>query len=345
MHNSMRWHWVTFALFLFVTGLCAEGHHGANALSRKGHANRVVQPQPPSYDPAAIANPNQPDTAEGDRGSAVLRIQILLGRAHFSSGVLDGQFGTNLKRTVAAYQAKQHIPHDGVVNAATWAALNRDMAPPLVSYAIAADDLKGPWVNVPGSMEEQAKLPYLGYASPLEELAERFHVSEAVLQALNPGADFGREGQVIQVPNVLIMPPAQANKVVVSRSESSIRVYDDVGKLVAFYVCTSGSEHDPLPIGDWKIQGVRRNPEFHYNAKLFWDAKDPDATAVIKPGPNNPVGLVWIDLSKDHYGIHGTPDPSKIGHASSHGCIRLTNWDALELAAIVKPGTPAMLRE
>ncbi len=298
-----------------------------------------------AIDPGVVANPNQPDTSDGDRGSAVLRAQILLGRAHFSCGELDANFGVNLRKTVAAYQAEQHLPNTGVIDAATWAALNRDTAPLLVNYTIAADDLKGPWVNVPRDMLAKARLASLGYSSPLEELAERFHASQAVMKALNPAADFGHEGQVLLVPNVMTLPPGQAANVVVGRSESSVRVYDPTGKLIAFYICTSGSEHDPLPIGDWKIRGVQWNPVFHYNAKLFWDAKDKDAKALIKPGPNNPVGVVWIDLSKEHYGIHGTPDPSKIGHTASHGCIRLTNWDAAELAAMVKPGTPALLRD
>jgi lipoprotein-anchoring transpeptidase ErfK/SrfK len=132
---------------------------------------------------------------------------------------------------------------------------------------------------------------------------------------------------------------------VVSKSESSVRAYDENGKLLAFYSATIGSEHDPLPLGEWKINGIARNPQFHYNAELFWDAKDRNDRQTLPPGPNNPVGPVWIDLSKEHYGIHGTPEPGKIGHTESHGCIRLTNWDALELAAIVRPGTPATLKE
>jgi lipoprotein-anchoring transpeptidase ErfK/SrfK len=137
------------------------------------------------------------------------------------------------------------------------------------------------------------------------------------------------------------MPPGAAARIVVSGN--SVRAFDAEGKLLAYYAATTGSEHDPLPIGEWKIQGVARNPKFHYNANLFWDAKKSDDKATIQPGPNNPVGLVWIDLSKDHFGIHGTPEPGRVGHASSHGCVRLTNWDAMELASMVKPGTPAIL--
>jgi lipoprotein-anchoring transpeptidase ErfK/SrfK len=296
-------------------------------------------------DAAGVSDANQPDLKLGDKGSGVLRAQILLDRQHFSCGQLDGNFGTNLQKTVSAYQAERKIPVTGSVDAPTWQALNSDSAPVLIQYTITDDDEKGPWVTVPADMLEKAKLPYLGYSSPLDELAERFHVSQAALKALNPGADFSKTGQSLMVPNVLTLPPGQAATVVVGRAESSVRVYDAEGELIAFYMATTGSDHDPLPIGDWKINGVQKNPRFHYNAQLFWDAKDKNAKAVIQPGPRNPVGLVWIDLSKEHYGIHGTPDPSKIGHTFSHGCIRLTNWDALELAAMVKPGTPALLRE
>jgi lipoprotein-anchoring transpeptidase ErfK/SrfK len=274
-----------------------------------------------------------------------VRAQILLGRAHFSCGEIDGDFGTNLQKTLGAYQQERKLPATGKVDAATWAALNTDTASVLIEYTITPDDEKGPFAPVPKDMMKQAALPALGYASPLEELAERFHESPRLLQALNPGANFANAGQMLIVPNVLTMPPAPAATVVVTKSESSVRAYDAEGKLLAFYSATIGSEHDPLPIGEWKIRGVGRNPDFHYNAKLFWDAKSPDEKATIKPGPNNPVGLVWIDLSKEHYGIHGTPEPSTIGHTTSHGCIRLTNWDALELASMVKPGMPASLRE
>jgi lipoprotein-anchoring transpeptidase ErfK/SrfK len=303
---------------------------------------------PVSFDPDQIGSTNQPELRQGDKGSGVARAQILLARAHFSCGQIDGDFGTNLEKTVAAYQGERHLPVSGALDSATWAALNADRAPLLIHYIVSEDDEKGPFVEVPKDMLAQAKLPYLGYGSPLDELSERFHSSPALLKALNPDATFTQAGEDLLVPNVLVMPPGgpgTAARVVVSKSESSVRAYASDGHLLAFYVATIGSVHDPLPIGDWKILGVSHNPEFHYNANLFWDAKDPDAKAVIRPGPRNPVGLVWIDLSKPHYGIHGTPDPSLIGHTFSHGCIRLTNWDAVELAGMVKPGTAAILKE
>jgi lipoprotein-anchoring transpeptidase ErfK/SrfK len=194
-------------------------------------------------------------------------------------------------------------------------------------------------------MEEQAKLEYLGYASVLEELGEKFHSSPELLSALNPGANFELAGQLLTVPNVIVNAPARAGSIVISKAESSVRAYDSSGNLLAFYVATIGSEHDPLPIGEWKIKGVYHKPKFHYDATLFWNAVDTTEKETLAPGPNNPVGMVWIDLSKEHYGIHGTPEPGKVGHATSHGCIRLTNWSALELAGMVRPGMPATLKE
>jgi len=281
----------------------------------------------------------------GAKGPEVVRAQILLDRAHFSCGQIDGVYGTNLTKTVTAFEQFRNLPADGNVGTETWAALNADTAPVTITYTIDPQDVAGPFGKVPSSMMEQAKLPWLGYASSLDGLAEKFHSSPSLLQALNPGKDFSKAGEQIVVPNVITMGPGAAASVMVSKSDSSVTALDAQGKVLAYYVATVGSEHDPLPIGDWQIKGVARNPKFHYNPELFWDAHRHDEKAVIQAGPRNPVGVVWIDLSKDHYGIHGTPDPSKIGHAESHGCIRLTNWDASQLADMVKPGTPAILKE
>jgi lipoprotein-anchoring transpeptidase ErfK/SrfK len=322
------------------------GHAGAQPRKLRGRADRVWQPPPVVSDAGEITSPVHPPLDFGAAGAGVVRAQILLSRAHFSCGQIDGNFGSNLQKTVLAFQQDRRLPEIGSVDSATWAALNADTAPALTKYTISSEDEKGPFGKLPSTMKRRAELPYLGYQSPLDELSERFHASPNLLQALNPGMDFSKPGQELLVPNVLTMPPgAAAAQIVVSRPETSVRAYEGSGRLLAFYVATIGSEHDPLPAGEWKINGQRRDPYFHYNAKLFWDAKDKDETAVIKPGPRNPVGVVWIDLSIPHYGIHGTPDPGLVGHAYSHGCIRLTNWDALELASMVKPGVPAILKD
>jgi len=297
------------------------------------------------YDLAAVNNPATTDQLEEkSEGSAVLRAQILLDRAKFSVGEIDGRMGTNALQAIAGFRAARGLPAGTTVDADVWKALN-EAAPALVEYTISADDVKGPFVNVPANMMLKAKLMYLGYSSPLEAIAEKFHIDPALLQRLNPGSKFSVAGQKIYTPNVLTVVTVKASRVAVSKSKSTVTVFNDLGQVIAQYPCTSGSEHDPLPIGDWKITGVFKNPKFNYNPDLFWDAKPKDSKATIAPGPNNPVGVVWIDLSKEHYGIHGTPSPGQIGHAESHGCIRLTNWNAIELAGMVEKGTPVSLTE
>jgi lipoprotein-anchoring transpeptidase ErfK/SrfK len=179
----------------------------------------------------------------------------------------------------------------------------------------------------------------------LELLGEKFHASPDFLKKLNPGARFAA-GETIRVPNARAQAPAAERgevQVVVSKSNGTLTV-DRGGDVLFFAPVTSGSEHDPLPIGDWKVTGVAKDPSFHYNPDLFWDADPTHAKAKIPAGPNNPVGSVWIDISKEHYGLHGTPEPRTIGRSESHGCVRLTNWDALTLAGLVKPGTPVLFR-
>jgi lipoprotein-anchoring transpeptidase ErfK/SrfK len=216
-----------------------------------------------------------------------------------------------------------------------------------VSYTITAEDLAGPFTPIPTEVADQAKLPVMGYENPAEALGEKFHVSPKLLALLNPGTSFDRAGTVIQVPNVARPALAKTAGMIVrvSKRQSAVEAVDANGTVLARYPATLGSEHDPLPLGKWKINGVEWNPRFHYNPDLFWDADASDKKEKLAPGPNSPVGLVWIDLSKPHYGIHGTPVPSTIGKTTSHGCIRLTNWDATELAKIVAPGTAAILGE
>jgi lipoprotein-anchoring transpeptidase ErfK/SrfK len=329
------------ALFLTVSTLYAATG------SRRVHRLPPKHPSRPTFDAGIINNPGTTgQLALHDSGSAVVRAQVLLDRDHFSQGQIDGTFGANMSNSVRAYQGSHGLLTDGIVNAGTWQSLNTDTLPILVQYTIADKDVAGPFEPAPQEMMEKATLPALNYSSPLDELAERFHTSPGLLRSLNPGQQFDQAGAQILVPNVDRTPITdQAAYVVVRKDCSCVEVWDARNKLIAHYPATMGSQHDPLPIGEWKMSRPRWNPIFFYNPDLFWDANSKDAKATIKPGPRNPVGVVWIPLSKEHYGIHGTPDPSTIGKAQSHGCIRLTNWDATELGSMVREGMRASLRE
>lgn len=316
----------------------------AKTKARKKSA--VRKPAAPSFHFEVVNNPATASlVARGASGGAVLRAQILLDRARFSPGEIDGSYGSNVAKAIAGFQKAHGVEETGVVDPATWKLLNADSAAVLVRYTLTAQDVAGPFQPIPEDMMEKAALPALGYTTPLEALGENFHASPKLLTKINPRKSFDKEGEEIVVPSVRSSAPPKVAKVVVDDSDKTVAAFDAGDKLIAQYPATTGSEHDPLPVGTWKINGVSKNPSFHYNPDLFWDAESKDEKATIKPGPNNPVGVVWIDLSKPHYGIHGTPEPSTIGKTQSHGCIRLTNWDAAELAQMVAPGMPAILQE
>jgi lipoprotein-anchoring transpeptidase ErfK/SrfK len=290
---------------------------------------------------------NRPTRSTQPVGRTELEVQILLDRAGFSSGEIDGKGGKNSREALAAFQSSRGFPPGARSRRALLLALGAGTVKPIILYTITAADVAGPFnKTIPEDMTEMAKLPGLYYTSVLEELGEKFHSAPALLKSLNPRTRF-TAGQHIRVPNVLGTAPSQAGavKVVVSKRASSLSVYDEKGQIIFYAPVTSGSDHDPLPIGSWEITEVRRNPIYNYNPDLFWDANPANATAKIAAGPNNPVGVVWMGINVPHYGIHGTPDSGEIGHSKSHGCVRMTNWDASRVADLVKDGTPVVFED
>lgn len=287
---------------------------------------------------------NLPTSTTGVAGQ--LRAQILLDRARFSPGEIDGRVGSNQRRAVRGYQLARGLPGTGELDAETWTALNADAPAAVIAYTLTAQDVGQTFAKLPKGMLEQSKLKALGFESIEEALGERFHASPALLKQLNPNIGFSKAGTQILVPNVADIPALpKASKLVVDKSDSTLTLFDSAGKPVAQFPVSSGSERDPLPIGEWKIVATAVNPTYHYNPKLFWDADPSHTKATLAAGPNNPVGTRWIDLSKPHYGLHGTPAPSSIGKRQSHGCVRLTNWDAERVAAAVDSSVPVMMQE
>ncbi len=300
----------------------------------------------------------------------IMHAQVILDSLGFSPGIVDGREGQSLTAALKAFQLTRGLEPSGELDRATLGALHpyRERRP-ITRVTIDPAMLQGPFINpMPDEPEDQAKLPALGYTRPLEKLAEMFHTTPEILVELNPGGGTIAPDRAFFFPNVLpasrdyqgeLKPewrqtlsdlnidarqPA-GDHVVVDKSEKVLKVFDAENRLVAQFSATMGSQHDPLPIGTWKINVVDTNPKFHYNPDLFWDAEKDDEKAMLPPGPNGPVGVVWLDLSKEHYGIHGTPEPQTIGRTQSHGCIRLTNWDAARLALMIKPGAEAVFQE
>jgi len=300
-----------------------------------------------NLDAVAVNDAARPEKqpATDKLNASVTKLQILLDRAQFSPGQIDGKFGENAQKAMKAFAEQNGIAFDKTIAPELWDQLNAASEGPVaVDYTITDADVKGPFLKrLPAKLDEMKSLEALSYTSPLEGLAEKFHMSEELLKTLNPRKAFDKSGETIVVANV----PAQRElpriaRVEIDKTRATLKAFDGSGRLIAFYPATIGSPDRPTPMGTLKVTGTHEQPTYHYNPEYKFKSVKSKRPFDIKPGPNNPVGSYWIGLSAQGYGIHGTAEPDRVSKSASHGCIRLTNWDARVLGENVKRGTPVV---
>lgn len=280
----------------------------------------------------------------GSRRQDVLAVQAMLDRSRHSPGVIDGYMGGNTRRAIRYYREANGLPPGEELDARLIRALIEAKTGDVFStYTITPADVEGPFYEVPSDMAAMAELDRVGWRSPREKLADRFHMDEDFLAALNPDADFGSAGtQIAVISHGDEALAGDVDRIEIRKADNSVVALDSAGTVLASYPATIGSSQFPSPSGTMQVAAVA--PEANYTFDPDGREWGPDQTLIIPPGPNNPVGGIWIDLSKDGYGIHGSPDPQLIGKTASHGCVRLTNWDAQELAAAVSQGVTVAFR-
>jgi lipoprotein-anchoring transpeptidase ErfK/SrfK len=271
----------------------------------------------------------------------IVKAQVLLSRRSVSPGVIDGVDGENFRKAVAQFRRQARLLDGEEVDELTWLSLGGDATTDVIAeYTLTEKDVTYDFADeIPRDYAKQAKMKRLSYTSPQEMLGERFHMSETLLAALNPRQSFFEAGSRILVASGRRSPEkGAALRIDAIKSTGIVLVFGADDRLLASYPATIGSEDTPSPSGDYAIERIARNPNYTYDPeKNFQQGKNTEMLT-LPPGPNGPVGTVWIALSKPTFGIHGTPEPAKVSKTSSHGCIRLTNWDAEELADLVKPG-------
>jgi lipoprotein-anchoring transpeptidase ErfK/SrfK len=336
----------------------AAGGADTTGAANRGSAARG-QKVPESWEDISARSVNSGPVAlpiAGDvTGPGVVRVQILLARALFSPGVIDGRWGSNTEKGVYWLQEREGLAATGEVDEATWERLQRLAHAPrelVRQHQLTEDEVAGPFVELPEEYYDRRDMDCQCYESLAEKLAERFHVAKELLAQLNPGVDLDtlQAGAVLHVPSVdyrAVVAGAQpaVDRLVVSDGGRYVHALDREGRIVYHFPATLGSAYSPSPTGDYRITAIAHDPTWHYQPALLEGVADDEPDAVLPPGPNNAVGVVWLQLSVPHYGIHGTSAPETIGYATSNGCVRLTNWDADFLSRRVREGTPVEFRD
>jgi lipoprotein-anchoring transpeptidase ErfK/SrfK len=268
----------------------------------------------------------------------VAKVQIILDRNGVSPGVIDGFPGENFVKAIAAFETMNELEADGMIDDKVWAALVKTDGPVLKSYLITENDLSGLVEHVPEDYSEVAEMEHVGYSSVDEKLAERFHLSLEFLRLLNPDADFSTGSEIVVADSGQDVD-TDVVRIEVDKKQAQLRAFTESGGMVAAYPVTVGSDQLPSPSGRHKVVTIVREANYTYQPDENFQQGDNDQPLILPPGPNNPVGGIWIDLSEPTYGLHGTPEPDQIDKTPSHGCVRMTNWDARELAEMVSKGT------